>query len=127
MKIRSVDAPDAPRALGGYSQVCEVSGAQRFAFVSGQIPESVDGDTPGTFAEQCRLIWRNIEAQLRAADMTLDNVVKVTTFLSDRQFAAENRAVREQVLGDRSPALTVIIAGIFDSAWLLEIEVVAAA
>jgi 2-iminobutanoate/2-iminopropanoate deaminase len=127
MKIRSVNAPDAPRAMGGYAQVCEVSGAARFAFVSGQIPQSADGSVPETFAEQCRLVWRNIAAQLRAADMTLDNVVKVTTFLSDRKFAGENRAIREQVLGGRSPALTVIIAGIFDSAWLLEIEVVAAA
>ncbi len=127
MRIRSVNAPDAPSAVGGYSQVCEVSGAQRLAFVSGQVPEFIDGDTPGVFAEQCRLIWRNIEAQLRAVDMTLDNVVKVTTFLSDRQFAGENSAVRAQMLGNRSPALTVIIAGIFDPTWLLEIEVVAAA
>jgi hypothetical protein len=31
------------------------------------------------------------------------------------------------VLGDRSPALTIVIAGIYDEAWLLEIEAVAAA
>ena len=127
MRIRSVDAPDAPRAVGGYAQVCEVSGARRLAFVSGQVPEAIDGTTPETFAEQCRLIWRNIEAQLRAVDMVLDNIVRVTTLLSDRRFAAENRAIRKQVLEDRSPALTIAIAGIFDPAWLLEIEVIAAA
>lgn len=59
--------------------------------------------------------------------MSLDNLVKVTVFLSDRRFGAENRAVREAVLGDRTPAMTVIIATIFDAAWLLEIEAIAAA
>ena len=47
--------------------------------------------------------------------------------LSDRKYNIENRAVRAEVLRDFAPALTVIIAGIFDEAWLLEIEVVAAA
>jgi 2-iminobutanoate/2-iminopropanoate deaminase len=126
MKISSHNAADAPQAVGGYAQVCEVRGAQRLAFVSGQIPETAAGTVPDGFAAQCRLVWANVEAQLRAVGMTLDNIVKVTTFLSDRRYAAENRLIREQVLADRTPALTVIITGIFDSAWLLEIEVVAA-
>jgi enamine deaminase RidA (YjgF/YER057c/UK114 family) len=69
----------------------------------------------------------NVEAQLRAAGMSLDNLVKVTTFLSDRRYGMENRAVRMEVLGERRPALTVVITGIFDDAWLIEIEAVAAA
>jgi 2-iminobutanoate/2-iminopropanoate deaminase len=40
---------------------------------------------------------------------------------------AENAAVRHEVLGGHSPALTIVITGIFDEAWLLEIEAVAAA
>ena len=39
----------------------------------------------------------------------------------------ENRRVRQEVLGERSPALTVIVTGIFDERWLVEIEAVAAA
>jgi hypothetical protein len=53
--------------------------------------------------------------------------VKVTTFLSDRRYGPVNRAVREEVLAGRSVALTVIITGIFEEGWLLEIEAVAAA
>jgi enamine deaminase RidA (YjgF/YER057c/UK114 family) len=82
--------------------------------------------SPTSFKEQCRLAWSNIDAQLRAAGMSLDNLVKVTTFLADRKYGIENGAVRRDVLGDRRPSLTVIIAGIFDDAWLLEIEAVAA-
>lgn len=126
MQKRSINAAGAPQPAGGYAQLCEVSDARRWAFVSGQIPQDVDGKVPETFAEQARLVWANIETQLKAADMTLDNLVKVTTFLSDRKYNLDNRTVRNDVLGDRKPALTVIIAGIFDSKWLLEIEAVAA-
>ena len=59
--------------------------------------------------------------------MTLDNLVKVTTFLSDRQYATQNGEVRRAVLAGRAPALTVIITGIYDKTWLLEIEAVALA
>ena len=55
-----------------------------FAYFSGQVPVTRAGAVPGSFAEQSRLIWRNIEAQLVEVGMTLDNVVKATTFLSDR-------------------------------------------
>jgi enamine deaminase RidA (YjgF/YER057c/UK114 family) len=48
-------------------------------------------------------------------------------FLSDRRYRAENARVRNELLGERKPALTVIICGIYDEAWLLEIEAVAAA
>jgi 2-iminobutanoate/2-iminopropanoate deaminase len=127
MDKRSVSAADAPQPAGGYSQVCEITNPTRWAYVSGQIPHAADGVVPADFASQARLVWSNVEAQLRAVDMSLANVVKVTTFLSDRRYSSENRDIRNEVLGDISPALTVIIAGIFDSAWLLEIEVVAAA
>lgn len=126
MNITVVNAADAPEAKGGYAQAIEVTGASRLLFVSGQVPTAKDGTAPDTFREQCRLAWANVEAQLRAADMTLDNLVKVTVFLADRRYAMENRAVRAEVLGAHSPALTVIIAGIFDESWLVEIEAIAA-
>jgi 2-iminobutanoate/2-iminopropanoate deaminase len=127
MKFTPHNAPDAPQPTGGYAQVVEVSAATRFAYVSGQVPATRDGAVPDSFAEQSRLIWKNIEAQLAEIGMTFDNLVKVTTFLSDRKYNLENRAIRNEIMGARTPAITVIICGIFDEAWLLEIEVVAAA
>ncbi len=127
MKRRDLSASEAPPAVGGYSQAVEVSGVQRTLYISGQVPLDRAERCPASFGEQCRLVWRNIEAQLQAADMSLDNLVKVTTFLSDRRYAPENSEIRRDVLGHRSPALTVIITGIYDEAWLLEIEAVAAA
>jgi 2-iminobutanoate/2-iminopropanoate deaminase len=126
MRTRAIEAPDAPRAAGGYAQAVEVSGAQRLLFISGQIPVDREDRLPTGFTAQCRAAWANVEAQLRAADMTLDNLVKVTTFLADRAHAMENREVRSAVLAGRTPALTVIVTGIFDPDWLVEIEAVAA-
>jgi 2-iminobutanoate/2-iminopropanoate deaminase len=59
--------------------------------------------------------------------MTERNLAKVTVFLSDRQYREANARIRHEVLGDHSPALTIIITGIYDEAWLLEIEAIAVA
>ena len=59
--------------------------------------------------------------------MGYEHLVKVTTFLSDRKYADQNAAIRREKLGGHAPALTVIIAGIYDKGWLLEIEGIAAA
>jgi enamine deaminase RidA (YjgF/YER057c/UK114 family) len=73
------------------------------------------------------VVWNNVIAQLASANMAVENLVKVTTFLSSREFAVPNREIRQEFLGAHRPALTVIIAGIFDEKWLLEIEAIAAA
>jgi 2-iminobutanoate/2-iminopropanoate deaminase len=127
MRTRSVNANDRPAASGGYSQAFEVGGAARTLYIGGQIPVERDGSVPEGFEAQARLAWKNIERQLLAAGMGLENIVKHTTFLANRDFRDANRKVRREVLGDLSPALTVVIAHIFDEAWLLEIEAVAAA
>lgn len=123
---RTIAAPGAPAAVGGYAQALRVDGATSLVFVSGQIPVGRDGAVPASFAEQARLVWAHVAAQIEAAGLTMDDLVKVTIFLADRRYADENRRAREAALGGRAVALTVIIADIFDPAWLLEIEAVAA-
>ena len=126
MNRRNISAPDAPSTHGRYSQAVEVSRPERVVFVSGQNPLDANGAVPESFGEQARLVWANTFAQLRAADMSGDDIVKVTTYLADRSYRGENAAVREEVLGALNPALTVVVCDIYDEAWLLEIEVVAA-
>jgi 2-iminobutanoate/2-iminopropanoate deaminase len=110
-----------------YAQARLVSSPSRWLFISGQVPANANGDVPKTFEDQCRLAWRNVQAQLEAAGMKTTDLVKVTTFLSDRKHRAANAAVRKEVLGAHTPALTIIITGIYDEEWLLEIEAIAAA
>ena len=96
-------------------------------FISGQIPETTEGQVPSGFAAQAELVWHNVIAQLKAGGMGVENLVKVTTFLSSREHAVANREARSKALGSHAPALTVVITGIFDEKWLLEIEAIAAA
>src|SRR5262249_9643342 len=127
MEQHRINASDAPAPPSRYSQAIEIKGAQRMLFVSGQIPVANDGGLAKDFRTQARQAWANVESQLRAAGMTLDNIVKLTIFLADRRHAMENRAVRQEVLGERETALTIIITGIFDESWLIEIEAIGAA
>lgn len=127
MTHRPINAPDAPQPLGGYAQAIEVTNATRTLYISGQIPAHIDGTVPEDFESQARLCWKNVIAQLSAAGMTLDNLVQVRIFLSDRKYIADYRKVRQEVLQGRTIGLTTIITGIFDEKWLLEIEAIAAA
>ena len=108
-----------------YAQAFLVEAPRRMLFVSGQVPVDDDGATPEGFEAQCRLVWTNIARRLAAADMALTDIVKVDIFLSSRDHRAVNSAVRHEVLDGHSPAITVVIAEIFDEAWLLEIAVTA--
>jgi len=127
MQSTPVNSSHAPSPSGGYSQSLDVQGATRWLVISGQIPVDRAGVVPAPFAEQADLVWANILAQLDAAGLGVANLVKVTTFLSSRQYADENGDARRRALGSHAPALTVIIAGIYDEEWLLEIEAIAAA
>ena len=127
LSIRPLTGDGSPPVEGSYPQAVEVTGPTRWLYLSGQIPVAPYGSLAEDFISQCEQVWENIGTQLAAAGMTLDNLVKVTTFLSDRRYALENREVRVRRLAGRQPALTVIVTGIFDEAWLVEIEAVAAA
>jgi enamine deaminase RidA (YjgF/YER057c/UK114 family) len=127
VKITERNSKDAPMATGGYAQAVSLQEHRQLLFISGQIPETVGGSTPTEFKFQCELVWANITAQLKEAGLTVNNLVKVTTFLSSRKYANENSTIRQHILGSHSPALTVIISDIYDESWLLEIEAIAAA
>ena len=127
MQTRRINAETAPLPTANFAQALELSGHSRLLFISGQTPIDTDGSVPEGFEAQCRLAWRNLEAQLGAAGMTLDNLVLHRTFLADRRYAQANRTVRKAVLAGCEVATTVVLAGLLDEAWLLEVEAVAAA
>jgi 2-iminobutanoate/2-iminopropanoate deaminase len=126
MKRDAFNAKNAPQPRGGYSQAVRIEDFTRVLFVSGQIPADSDDVLPPGFEAQARQVWLNVDAQLKAAGMSKTDIVKVTTYLSDRHHTMANREIRAEYLGTLAPAMTVVIAGIFDESWLLEVEVVAA-
>ena len=122
MKKMSVNPMSVPRPPVGASRGALVEGSLRRLYISGQIPIDTEGNIPHTFEGQARLAWAHILSVLEEDNMDLSNLVKVITYLSDRKYGDENRRVRAEILGSHAPALTVVIAGIFDERWLLEIE-----
>jgi 2-iminobutanoate/2-iminopropanoate deaminase len=127
MHLMPVNPASVPAPEGGYHNGLLVDGATRWLHISGQIPVTPDGRVPEGFADQCTLVWEHVTATLAAARMQVSNLVKVTTYLSDRRYAQTNSGIRSEFLAGHRPALTVVVAEIFDPAWLLEIEAVAAA
>jgi len=110
----------------GYCMGLEVKQHRRLLFISGQVPERVDGTVPEGFEAQCEQSWRNVVAVLAAAGLGVEHLVKVNTFVTDRSQLVTNRAIRSKMLGDHQPALTVVVVQTVDSKWLLEIEAIAA-
>lgn len=125
MAIKRINAEDGAEAAGAYTQALEVTKTSRRLYISGQAPVKPDGTVPTTFKEQAETVWQNILAQLHAADMSAENIVKATTFLASREHLVENREVRQVMLDGHTFALTVVLAGMFDESWMLEIDAVA--
>jgi 2-iminobutanoate/2-iminopropanoate deaminase len=111
---------------GGYAHALEVRGARRLLFVAGTVGLDPDGVPGATLADQLELIWSNIRTILAAADMTTDNVVRVTSYLTDPADAGANAAARQAALGGRLVPTTAIVVRTLVSEWLVEIEVLAA-
>jgi len=109
-----------------YAQAHEISGFKRLLFISGQLPQCEQCILPKDFEGQCRRAWANVEQQLKQAGMDFSNLVKVTTFLSERRLRQRNYEIRREVLGEYTPALTVIIADLYEEGWMVEIEAIAA-
>ena len=126
MKVRRHNPPSVPAPIGQYAHGLELAAPARLLFISGQIPEDLDGGIPSDFRSQCRLVWSHLGAVLREAGLEYSHLVKVTTFLTNRSQAEVNSVIRREVLGSHEPALTVIVAQTLDARWLLEIEAIAA-
>ena len=125
-QIVTHNPPSVHDPAGGYSMGLELSQHRRLLFISGQVPERSDGSVPEGFEAQCEQSWRNVIEVLAAAGLGVGNLVKVTTFLTDRSQVVPNRGVRRKMLAGHEPALTVVIVQTVDSKWLLEIEAIAA-
>jgi enamine deaminase RidA (YjgF/YER057c/UK114 family) len=109
-----------------YVHAMEVRGAGRLLFVAGTMGLDPNGEPGATLPEQLDLLWSNIRAILASADMTVDNIVRLTSYLRDASYAEANAAARVAALGGRTVPTTAIVAQTLDERWLVEIEVIAA-
>ena len=115
---------NATVAIGPYSQGVEVNG---LVFVSGQLPiDPKTGETAeGGIKGQTLQIFKNIEAILKEANMTLDNVVKTTVFLTDMADFAEMNEVYAAQFSGTFPARSAFAVKTLPKNAEIEIEVIA--
>ena len=113
-------------ATPDYVHALEVRNPNRFLYVSGTMGLDADGAAGKTLAAQLDLIWSNVRAILESADMTVKNIVRVTSYLRDAAYAEENQNARVKVLEGRLVPTTVIVVETLVKDWLVEIEIIAA-
>ena len=107
MTKKAIHTDEAPAAIGSYSQAIEIND---FVFLSGQIPldpatmEVIDGD----FEARARRVFDNLSAVAAAAGGTLDDVVKLTVFLTDLGNFATVNAVMQDYFEKPFPARAAV-------------------
>lgn len=123
MSMERVSTPNAPAAVGPYSQGIVV---ERFIYTAGQV--GLDPRTgklvEGGLEAETRQALANLAAILDAAGTGLDHVVKTTVFLADmRDFPAMN-AIYAEAFGDHRPARSTVQAAALPLGARVEIEAV---
>jgi enamine deaminase RidA (YjgF/YER057c/UK114 family) len=111
-----------------YAQAVKVTGAQTILFLAGQVAYDDKGQPAhrGDFTAQAREVFRAIKAQVEAGGGTMASIVKINTYLTDIRHRQELVPVREEFLGKKSPASTLVaVAALAQPDWLIEVEAIA--
>lgn len=119
-----IHSDNAPKAVGPYSQAIEANG---MLFISGQIPiDPATGKMPEGIEAQTEQVMKNIEAILKEAGYTFDNVIKSTCLLSDIAFFKPMNEVYAKYYTSNPPARAAFAVKDLPMGALVEIETIAA-
>ncbi|MFB6086460.1 MAG: RidA family protein [Halodesulfurarchaeum sp.] len=122
---RIINTPEAPAAVGAYSQATTDG---NLLFTAGQLPLTVDGelldDEP--IEVQTRQALENVKAILEEEGLTMQDVLKVTVLMDDiEEFDAMN-ATYEEYFQDNPPARSAFEVSEVPKGAKIEIEAIAA-
>ena len=123
-KFAAVGMYDPP----GYSQGIKVTEASTVLFLAGQVAYDKDGSVkhPGDFKAQAREVFRCIKSLVETAGGRMDNIVKINTYLTDIRYRADLVPIREEFLGKKGPASTLVqVSALAHPDWLIEVEAIA--
>ena len=110
-----------------YIHSIEVPPDSRWLSLSGQIGVLPDGTVPEGVEAQTEACWANIVKILRASDMDVGDIVKVTQFLIHTEDRDAHFKIRDRYLGDHKPTSTLLfISALAQPEFLVEVEVSAA-
>lgn len=124
MHKNPIHTDKAPAAIGVYSQAIQTEG--KMVFISGQIP--LDPETMEVvseeFAKQTHQVFQNMRAVCEAAGGNLDQIVKLSIFLTDlSQFPTVNEICKEY-FSEPYPARAVVEVSALPKAVQIEAEAV---
>jgi 2-iminobutanoate/2-iminopropanoate deaminase len=125
MTLQKIETDQAPIAIGPYFQAVIFEG---FIFVSGQIPiDPKSGKIiESTIQGQTRQVLENIEAILRAGNLSLENVVKTEIYLKDiNDFQVVNSIYAEKFSYTTKPARQLMQVARLPLDSLIEISCIA--
>jgi 2-iminobutanoate/2-iminopropanoate deaminase len=124
MSIGFVATPNAPRAIGPYSQATR---AGDFLFTAGQVGfDPATGElVDGGIQEQTARVLENLGAILAAAGVGLSSVVKTTVYLVDMSAFAAMNEVYARAFGDHRPARSTVAVAALPRGAQVEIDAVA--
>lgn len=114
-------------ATPDYVHALEIHDPQRIVYLSGTMGLDTAGAAGRNLSEQLDLVWSNIRVILASAEMTVANIVRVTSHLRDAAFAAENQNARVTALRGNIVPTTAIVVQTLSADWLIELEIIAAA
>jgi enamine deaminase RidA (YjgF/YER057c/UK114 family) len=123
MPMEFINPPGVHDTAGRYHHAALITGPARRLVLSGQVGTAPDGTMPEGVEAQARQIMANIRAILESQGMGLGNVAKITAFLTDPSQIPAWRAARTEAFGGAATASTLlIVAGLADPRFLLEVE-----
>lgn len=124
--LRPLLPPDIRPPFGRYSHGIAVPKPEIMVFCSGQLGIAADDGVPDSLDGQAVLCFENIAAILREAGLGLDDVVRLSAFVTRREHMAPYMAVRDRYIGKPPPASTlVIVSGFTRPEFLVEVEATA--
>jgi 2-iminobutanoate/2-iminopropanoate deaminase len=121
--MKTVSTPNAPAAIGPYSQA-QISGG--FVFTSGQIGiDPATGAVAPDVEAQAHQVFRNLAAVLEAAGSSISKVLKTSVFIKDMADFGKVNAIYAQYFTEPFPARSCVEVARLPKDVLIECEAVA--
>jgi len=109
--------------LGSYSHQIEIKGNERLLVISGQVSMREDGTVPGDPLEQIDIAFESILRNLRAANMDVKDIIKLTYYLVGEIDTTRRRELVLSKLQGHQPCSTLLyVAGLASPVHKVEID-----
>jgi 2-iminobutanoate/2-iminopropanoate deaminase len=127
MPFSTITTPEA-KPVANYKMATRQEGGQ-LLYISGQVARDTDGNVIGTgdMRTQARQVFQNLRQVLQAAGGDLNDLMKITTYITKIENFPALAEVRSEVFQGELPASTLIVVkSLFHPDFLIEVEGIAA-